>query len=128
MTEAPVLPFVKQGAAAPMSMTAATAAAAAAAETRPEAWPFDDVAAVELVAPDGYSAALLQDYVAPFFRAEIVGAPGWVVRFHPPGDRDDWVLELFALVERWLRAVPLPYAKALQQDDRSYLIRTGLND
>jgi len=126
MTEAPVLPFVKQGA-APMPISTATVAAAAGVGRQPGASPFEDVAAVEIVAPDGYSAALLQDYAAPFFPAEIVGAPDWVVRFHSPGDRDDWVVELFALVERWLRAVPLPCAKAFQ-DGRSYLIRTALND
>jgi hypothetical protein len=125
MTEALVLPFVKQGAASTTSV--ATATVAADVGRRPEASPSEDVAAVEIVAPDGYSAARLQEYAAPFFRAEIVGAPGWVVRFHPPGDRDDWVVELFALVERWLKAVPLPCAKAMQ-DGRNYLIRTVLSD
>jgi hypothetical protein len=102
MTEAPVLPFVRQGAPRTSTTTAAGVG------RLPESAPFEDVAAVEIVVSDGYSAALLQDYAAPFFPAEIVGAPGWVVRFHPPGDRDDWVVALFAVVERWLRTVPLP--------------------
>ena len=85
---------------------------------------FDGVAAIEIVAPDGYSAALLQDFAAPWFLGEIVGAPGCIVRFHPPAASDDWVEELLRLVERWLKSVPLPCARVVQGDCR-YLIRTS---
>ena len=67
---------------------------------------LETVRTVEIVAPDGYSAALLQDYAAPSFLAEIVGNPGWIVRFHSPSAGGDWVVELLALVDRWLKSVP----------------------
>ena len=85
---------------------------------------FDGVAAIEIVAPDGYSAALLQGFAAPWFRGEIVDAPGCIVRFHPPAASDNWAEELLALVERWLKSVPLPSARVVQGDCR-YLIRTS---
>jgi len=73
---------------------------------RPSALSFENVKTLEIVTPDGYSAALLQDYVSPWFSANIVGNPGWIVRFHPPPVGGDWVVELLALVERWLKSVP----------------------
>ena len=87
---------------------------------------FAGVDAVEIVAPDQFSAALLQDYAAPLFRAEIVRDASWAVRFHPPKSEGDWVVELLALIERWLLSVPLPCAKVLQ-DGRGYLIRSSAN-
>lgn len=84
---------------------------------------FAGVDAVEIVAPDQFSAVLLQDYAAPLFAAEIVHDASWAVRFHPPKGGGDWVVELLDLIERWLHSVPLPCAKVLQ-DGRSYLIRS----
>jgi hypothetical protein len=84
---------------------------------------FEDVRAVEIVAPDQESAALLLEHSSPSFPAELIVDSGWVVRFHPPAATDpDWFLELLPLIERWLKAVPLPCAKALH-GGKSYLIR-----
>jgi hypothetical protein len=69
---------------------------------------FDDVDTVEIIAPDRSSAALLRNYAAPLFLGEIVRGPGWIVRFDSPPAGGDWVVELLALVERWLKSVPLP--------------------
>ena len=85
---------------------------------------FAGVDAVEIVAPDEYCAALLQDYAAPWFPAEIVHDASWAVRFQPPKSGGDWIVELLALIERWLQSVPLPCAKVLQ-DGHSYLIRSS---
>jgi hypothetical protein len=85
---------------------------------------FAGVDAVEIVAPDEYCAALLHDYAAPLFAAEIVHDASWAVRFHPPKTGGDWVVELLALIERWLHSVPLPCAKVVQ-DGRGYLIRSS---
>jgi hypothetical protein len=114
MSEAPALRLVELSPDHPYASEAPKAL--------PAALSFDKVGAVEIVAPDGYSAALLQDYAAPLFPAEIVRGSGWIVRFDPPPAGGDWVVELLALVEGWLKSVPLPCAKALQED-RSYLIR-----
>jgi hypothetical protein len=85
---------------------------------------FDGVEAVEILAPDLYSAALLVGYAAPSFLNEIVPGSAWIVRFKPSTAGGDWVVELLSLVERWLKSVPLPCAEALH-DDRSYLIRAS---
>ena len=85
---------------------------------------FAGVDAVEIVAPDQFSAALLRDYAAPLFPAEIVYDASWAVCFHPPKSGGDWVVELLTLIERWLDSVPLPCAKVLL-DGRSYLIRSS---
>ena len=114
MSEAPALRLVE--------LSPDHAHASDAAKAPPAALTFDNVGAVEIVAPDGYSAALLQGFAAPLFPAEIVGGSGWIVRFDPPPAGGDWVVELLALVESWLKSVPLPCAKALQEG-RSYLIR-----
>lgn len=116
MAEAPTLRLVELAADHPRASDVAKAL--------PAALSFDKVEAVEIVAPDGYSAALLRDYAAPLFRAAIVRDRGWIVRFDPPLAGGDWVVELLALVESWLKSVPLPCAKALQ-DGRSYLIRNA---
>jgi hypothetical protein len=76
---------------------------------------------IEIVAPDRYCTALLLEYAAPLFPAEIVAGSGWAVRLQPPaGEGGAWVLELLALVEQWLESARLPCAKALY-GGRSYL-------
>jgi hypothetical protein len=90
----------------------------------PSGMTFAGVDAVEIVAPDQFSAALLRDYAAPLFPAEIVYDASWAVCFHPPKSGGDWVVELLTLIERWLDSVPLPCAKVLL-DGRSYLIRSS---
>jgi hypothetical protein len=87
-----------------------------------DGWGFESVAAVEIVAPDRDCAALLLDHAAPFFPAQLVSGPEWAVRFHPPERGREWVIELLALVERWLESVPLPHARLLH-GDRDYLTR-----
>jgi len=87
-----------------------------------DSWNRESVAAVEIVTPDRYCATLLLDHAASVFPAELVPGPGWVVRFRPPPDGRDWVVELLALVERWLQSAPLPCAKVLH-GERNYLVR-----
>jgi hypothetical protein len=99
-------------------------AAGTARSEAPSGMTFAGVDAVEIVTPDQFSAALLQDYAARLFPAEIVHDASWAVRFHPPKSGGDWMVELLALIERWLQSVPLPCAKVLQ-DGRSYLIRSS---
>jgi hypothetical protein len=117
MSEAPVLQLVQQG----WSHSHATGAAPA---RPPDALSFEAVEAVEIVAPDLYSAALLVGYAAPSFLGEIVPGSAWIVRFEPSTPGGEWVVELLSLVERWLKSVPLPCAKVLN-DDRRYLIRAS---
>jgi len=78
---------------------------------------------VEIIAPDRYCADLLLEYATPLFPGEIVFGPAWVVRLQPPAG-GAWVLELLALVERWLESAPLPCATVLC-GGRSYLIRAS---
>lgn len=92
--------------------------------SRPTAWSFEGVGAVEIVVPDRHCAVLLLEYAAPLFTAELVSEPGWIVRLHPPPTRGEWVIELLALVERWLESAPLPCAKVIH-DGRSYLFRSS---
>jgi hypothetical protein len=91
----------------------------------PRAGPFtpgdSERAAIEIVAPDQYCAALLLGYAAPLFPAEIVAGPGWIVRLQSPAGAA-WVPDLLSLVERWLAAVPLPATK-VTYGGRDYLIR-----
>ena len=95
------------------------------APSLPSGWSFDNVSAVEIVAPDRYCATLLLDRAAPLFPAEIVSGTGWAVRFKPPATSRDWVVELLALIEIWLQTVPLPCAK-VRYGDRDYLVRAPL--
>jgi hypothetical protein len=79
---------------------------------------------VEIVAPDRYCTALLLEYATPLFPAEIVADSGWIVRLQPPSGEGGWVLELLALMERWLDSARLPCAKILY-GGRTYLIRAS---
>ena len=56
------------------------------------------------------------------FPAELVPGPPWIVRFQPPPTGGDWVIDLLALVERWLASAPIPCAK-MRRGGRTYLIR-----
>jgi hypothetical protein len=87
---------------------------------------FDGVEGVEIVAPDRYCAMLLLGYAASKFQAELVPGPGWIVRFQAPAEGGDWVVELLALVERWLASAPIPCAK-MRRGRQSYLIRGPLD-
>lgn len=115
MTEAPAL--------APSTRRWKRHAATGGSRARPQtAWIADDGYPIEIVAHDRYCRDLLLEYAAPLFPAEIVSGPDWTVRLKPPpGAR--WVLELLALVERWLESARLPCAKVLY-GGRSYMIRT----
>jgi hypothetical protein len=99
-------------------------AAGSARESRSRGLGFDGVEAVEIVAPDVYSAALLVGYAAPSFLSEIVPGSAWIVRFEPSTPGGDWVVELLSLVELWLKSVPLPCAKAVHHERRN-LIRAS---
>ena len=112
MTEAHALPLTK-----PRQRQLGDISAAAAVP-----WEFDGVEAVEIVTPDEYCAGLLVEQAAPLFTATIVSGSGWIVRFEEPPRGGNWVVDLLALVERWLTSVPLPCAKA-SRGGRSYLIR-----
>jgi hypothetical protein len=85
-------------------------------------WEFDGVEAVEIVTPDEFCAGLLLDQAVPLFPAEILSGSDWIVRFEAPPSGGTWVVDLLALVESWLKSVPLPCAKA-SRGGRSYLIR-----
>ena len=85
-------------------------------------WEFDGVEAVEIVTPDEFCADLLMEQAGPHFPAEILSESGWIVRFEAPPSGGTWVVDLLALVERWLSSVPLPCAK-VSRGGRSYLIR-----
>jgi hypothetical protein len=87
------------------------------------AWSFDGLHRVEIVAPEEECAALLLAYVSPIFPAELVVGAATIVRLEPPSD-PGWVIELLAVVERWLEAAALPCAKLLY-GGRSYLIRSS---
>ena len=92
-------------------------------EARP-AWSFDGLHRVEIVAPDPECAALLLEYASPLFPGEIVAGAPLIGRLQPPPHGAGWVIELLALVERWLESAPLPCAKLLY-GGRSYLIRSS---
>jgi hypothetical protein len=79
---------------------------------------------VEVVAPDAECAALLVEYALPLFPAAIAPGTPATVRLQPPTGEARWVIDLLALVERWLEAVPLPCA-SLMYGGRSYLIRSS---
>ena len=81
---------------------------------------------VEVVVPDQECAALLLWYAMPVFPADLVAGSPLKVRLHPPRNHTGWVIELLALVERWLESAPLPCAKVLY-GGRSYLIRAPLD-
>lgn len=116
MTEAPAVPFLESegkrptapGGARPSTLTA---------------WSSESAHPVEIVTPDRYCSALLLEHAAPLFPAEIVSGRAWIVRLQPPTG-GGWVLELLALVERWLESARLPCAKVLY-GGRSYLIRAS---
>ena len=84
------------------------------------------VRAIEIVAPDQLSTALLLEYASPVFpaSAEHVSATEWIVRLQPPPAGGRWVLELLSLVERWLESTRLPRAD-VRYGGRSYLIRAS---
>jgi hypothetical protein len=79
---------------------------------------------VEIITPDPECAALLLQYASPMFPAKLVTGVPLIVRLQPPQDETRWVIELLALVERWLESASLPYAKGLY-GGRSYLIRSS---
>jgi hypothetical protein len=86
----------------------------------------EDESRIEIVAPDGYAAALLMKYVSPWFPAEIASSDGWSVTLRAPvrADGEEWVFEVLSLVERWLDAVPLPCATVRYCGER-HLIRAS---
>ena len=84
----------------------------------------EHVRPVEIVAPDQLSTALLLEYAAPLFPAELVSGTSWIVRLEPPPAGGKWVAELLALLERWLESTHLPSAD-VHYGGRSYLIRAS---
>jgi len=89
-------------------------------------WTVDGLHRVEVIAPDPECAALLLQYAAPLFPAELITGVPLVVRLQPPSNEPRWVIELLALVQRWLESAPLPCAKVLY-GGRSYLIRSSID-
>jgi hypothetical protein len=83
------------------------------------AWSSEGVHRVGIVAPDPDSVALLLEYASPLFSAKLITGPELIVRLQPPSTEPGWVIELLALVERWLESVPLPSA-SLTYGGRSY--------
>jgi hypothetical protein len=107
MSSAPSLPFLRRGRKHPHA-----------------AWRSQHVRPIEIVAPDQLSTALLLEYAAPVFPAELVYGTSWIVRLQPPPRGGEWVLELLELVERWLDSAQLPCAN-VSYGGRSYTIRTS---
>lgn len=120
MTSAPSLPFplpfFRRG--------KKRSPALAVAHAVPAAWSSEDVRPIEIVAPDGFSTALLLEFASPLFPAEVVPGTQWTVRLQPPPAGGRWVLELLSLMERWLESARLPSANVLY-GGRSYLIRAA---
>jgi len=81
---------------------------------------------VEVIAPDPECAALLLEYASPTFPAELVTGVPLLVRLQPPPLEPRWVVEFLAVLQRWLEAAPLPYAKVVY-GGRSYMIRASLD-
>jgi hypothetical protein len=96
------------------------------APAAPATLTFDGVEAVEIVTPDRQCATLLLGYAAPMFPAELVSGPPWLVRFQPPPNGGEWVIDLLTVVERWLASAPIPCAK-MRRGGRNYLIRGPLD-
>ena len=90
----------------------------------PAAWRSHHVHPIEIVAPDQLSTALLLEYAAPVFPAELVPGTSWLVRLQPPPREGRWVLDLLTLVERWLESARLPCVSVLY-GGRTYKIRTS---
>lgn len=118
MAEAPALPFLKR-------LGRRRSALRVTQQTQSPATSSDRAHPIEVVTPDEYCTSLLVEYAAPYFPAKIVSDSGWIVRLQPPAG-GAWVLELLALVDRWLEAARLPCAKVLY-GGRSYLIRAPLD-
>jgi hypothetical protein len=116
MSAAPALPRLKRPA-------KRTTAREGARPNPPTAWTSERPQAIEIVAHDRYCTALLLEYAAPLFPVEIVSGTAWIVRLQTPAG-GGWVLELLALVERWLESARLPCAK-LVYGGRSYLVRAA---
>ena len=76
---------------------------------------------IEIVAPDQLSTALLLEYAAPLFPAKLVSGTSWIVRLEPPPAGGKWVIELLALVERWLESTRRPSAD-VHYGGRTYVI------
>jgi hypothetical protein len=123
VSEASVLPFRERRRKPSRSGRRATAGPACSASVRPLEI---SVQPLEIVAPDPYCTALLLEYAAPLFPAELVAGSAGTVRLQPPAG-GTWVLELLALVERWLESIPLPCA-TVRYGGRSYLIRASTDD
>jgi hypothetical protein len=82
-------------------------------------------AAVEIVAPDRFSARVLLDLVGSLFPVELVGTgDAWIIRLRPPCG-SAWQGDLLPLVQRWLETCPLPCA-TLECGGRRYVFRSAL--
>jgi hypothetical protein len=81
---------------------------------------------VDIIVPDEYCATLLLEQAESLFPAQIDHGPGWIVRLRPSVDRPEWVLELLALVDRWLALAPLPCVTLLY-GGRRYLLRAPMS-
>jgi len=82
---------------------------------------------VEVVTPDRYCADLLLEFATPIVPAELLPGEALIVSLQPPlaARGGWWVLEVLALLDRWLESVPLPCAKVLY-GGHSYLIRSPI--
>ena len=88
------------------------------------AWSSEGLHRVEIVAPDPECAALLLEYASPLFPTELIAGPELMLQLQPPPAEAGWVIELLALVERWLASARLPCARLIY-GGRSYLIRSS---
>jgi hypothetical protein len=88
------------------------------------AWSSEGLHRVEIVSPDRECAAFLLEYASPLFAGDLITAPELTVRLLPASIEPGWVIELLALVERWLESAWLS-CTSLLYGGRSYLIRSS---
>jgi hypothetical protein len=91
----------------------------------PTAWTPSSDQPVEVIASTPAHAALLLEYAAPLFPVQLVAESELIVRLQPITG-PAWVLELLALLDRWLASTRLPCAR-VRYHGRSYLIRAPID-
>jgi hypothetical protein len=93
--------------------------------TPPTAWTSGSGQLIEVIASTPTHAAILLDYASPLFPVQLVAESELIVRLQPiPGPA--WVLELLALLDRWLISTQLPCVR-LRYGGRSYIIRAPID-
>lgn len=93
--------------------------------TPPSPWTYRSDQPVEVIASTPTHAALLLEYASPLFPAQVVAESELIVRLQPITG-PVWVLELLALLDRWLASTRLPCVR-MRYGGRSYIIRAPID-